>query len=319
MLLFALQATQTLGAAIAAALQVSLAPHEERRFEDGEHKVRPLADPLGEDCYVVQSLHGGPQHSGDEKLVRLLMMLAALRDHGARRVTAVVPYLAYARKDRRTQPFDPLSLRVLAQLLEAVGTDALITLEAHNPAAVDNAFRLRALNLDAGELFAAAAEPLLGADPVAVASPDIGGVKRVQVWREQLEARWGRPLGQAFVDKRRRAGEVSGGTVVTGDVAGCTVLLRDDLISTGGTLARAAEALRAAGAQRVLACAAHGLFVGEAEAILGASILERVFVTDSVPPFRVGAQAVRGKLQVLPSAPLFAAAIRREAAAAGGR
>lgn len=315
MLLFALAASRDIGSAIAHELGVSLAPHEERDFEDGEHKARPLVDPAGADVYVVQSLHGGPQIGGDEKLLRLLMMIAALRDHGARRVTAVVPYLAYARKDRRTQPFDPVSLRVLAQLFEAVGTDALLALEAHNPAAFDNALRLRAINLDPGELFAAAAERLLRDEPVVVASPDIGGVKRVQVWREQLEARWGRPLGQAFVDKRRSAGVVSGGTVVTGDVAGATVLLRDDLISTFGTIARAADAIVAAGARRVLAFAAHGLFVGEAAAALAASRVERLYVTDSVPPFRLTQAAARARVEVLPCAPLVAAAIRREAAA----
>jgi ribose-phosphate pyrophosphokinase len=315
MLLFALAASRDIGSAIARELGVTLAAHEERDFEDGEHKARPLVDPAGADAYVVQSLHGGPEAGGDEKLLRLLMMIAALRDHGARRVTAVVPYLAYARKDRRTQPFDPVSLRVLAQLFEAVGTDALIALEAHNAAAFDNALRLRALNLDPGELFAAAAERLLGDEPVVVASPDIGGVKRVQVWRERLEARWGRPLGQAFVDKRRSAGVVSGGKLVTGEVAGATVLLRDDLISTFGTIARAAEAIAAAGARRVLAFAAHGLFVGDAAAALAASRVERLFVTDAVPPFRLTETAARARVEVLPSAPLIAAAIRREAAA----
>ena len=101
MLLFALDATRAFGAALAAALDVPLAPHEERTFEDGEHKLRPLVDPAGHDCVVVQSLHGERSASGDDKLVRLLMLLAALRDHGARRTIAVVPYLAYARKDRR--------------------------------------------------------------------------------------------------------------------------------------------------------------------------------------------------------------------------
>jgi ribose-phosphate pyrophosphokinase len=317
MLVFALDASRDIGSAIARALGVTLAAHEERRFEDGEHKVRPLVDPAGADCYVVQSLHGGPTAGGDEKLLRLLMMIAALRDHGARRVTAVVPYLAYARKDRRTQPFDPLSLRVVAQLFEVVGTDALIALEAHSAAAFDNALRLRAVNLDPGDLFAAAAEPLLGGEPVVVASPDIGGVKRVQVWRERLEARWGRALGQAFVDKRRSAGVVSGGTIVAGHVAGCTVLLRDDLISTFGTIARATEALLAAGARRVLAFAAHGLFVGEAAAMLAANRVERVFVTDSVPPFRLAPGPARARVEVLASAALFAAAIRHEAAVRG--
>lgn len=312
MLVFALAATREFGVAVAAALGEPLAPLEERTFEDGEHKIRPLVDPEGQDVFVVQSLHGDPEASGDEKLVRLLMFLAALRDHGARRVTAVVPYLAYARKDRRTKPFDPVSLRVVAQLLEASGCHGLITLEVHNPAAFDNAFRLPAVNLEPHDVYADAVARVIGDGPVAVASPDVGGVKRAQAWREVLEASWGRRVGQAFVDKRRSAGVVSGGEIVAGDVREATVLVIDDLIATFGTIERAALALTRAGARRVLAFAAHGLFVGPAaESVLRAPV-ERVFVTDSVPIARVASPAARAKIEVLPCAPLLAAEIRKQ-------
>jgi ribose-phosphate pyrophosphokinase len=311
MLLFALAASREFGAAVAAALNEPLAPVEERSFEDGEHKVRPLVDPEGADVYVVQSLHGDAGTSGDGKLLRLLMFIAALRDHGARRITAVVPYLAYARKDRRTKPFDPVSVRVVAQLFEAVHCDGLITLEVHNPAAFDSAFRLRAVNLEPYALYGGAVAPLLADAPVAVASPDVGGVKRAQLWREALEATLQRPVGQAFVDKRRSAGVVSGGEIVTGDVRDATVLIVDDLIATFGTIERAAVALTRAGARRVLAFAAHGLFVGPAaESVLRAPV-ERVFVTDSVPLTRL-TPAARDRVEVLSCAPLFAAEIRRQ-------
>jgi len=312
MLLFALESGCDMGAAIARELAITVAPHEERGFEDGEHKLRPLVDPHGEDVYVVLGLHGGPALSGDEKLLRLLMFVATLRDHGARRVTAVVPYLAYARKDRRTKAFDPVSLRVVAQLLEAVGLDALVTLETHDHAAFDNALRLQAVNLDPGVVFARAAECCIGDAPVVVASPDIGGIKRVQLWRELLEQRWKRTLGQAFVEKRRSAGAVSGGALVVGDVAGATVLLRDDLISTFGTVVRAADALLCAGAARVHVFAAHGLFVGPAAGLLVNSAVERVFVTDSVPCFRLVGTAAFGRVDVVSIAPLLAAEIRRQ-------
>ena len=315
MLLFALDATRDFGAAIARELAVPLAPLEERTFEDGEHKIRPLVDPDGADVYVVQSLHGGPAASGDDKLVRLLTFIAALRDHGARRITAVTPYLAYARKDRRTKPFDPVSLRVIAQLFEAVGCDGLITLEVHNVAAFDNAFRRRAVNLEPYALYIAAAAPLIGDAPVTVASPDVGGVKRAQLWREALEAAWQRPVGQAFVDKRRSAGVVSGGEIVTGDVRDATVLVVDDLIATFGTIERAASALVAAGAQRVLAFAAHGLFVGPANESVQRAPVERIFVTDTVPLSRLTTPAARQRVEVLPCAALFAAEIRRQHAA----
>ena len=310
MRLFALDATREFGTRVAQALGVPLAPHEERTFEDSEHKIRPLVDPAGHDCVIVQSLHGGPDCSGDDKLVRLLMFIAALRDHGARRVTAVVPYLAYARKDRRTQPFDPVSIRVIAQLFEAVQCDALVALEVHNVAAFDNAFRMRAINLSPNSLFTAAAAPLAKDAPVAVASPDIGGIKRAQLWREALEREWNRPVGQAFVDKRRVAGVVSGGDIVTGDVRDATVLIIDDLIATFGTIDRAAQALRRAGAARVFAFAAHGLFVSPAADVVTRSGVERVFVTDTVPLFRLDGSAARERIEVLPAGELFASALR---------
>jgi ribose-phosphate pyrophosphokinase len=313
MLLFALDATRAFGERIADALGTTLAPHEERTFEDAEHKIRPRVDPHGEDCVVVQSLHGEPGVSGDDKLVRLLMFLAALRDHGARRVIAVVPYLAYSRKDRRTQPFDPVSSRVVAQLFEAVHGDALLTLEPHNVAAFDNAFRMRAVGLSPNALYTEAVRRIAVDEPLAVASPDIGGVKRAQLWRETLEKALARPIGQAFVDKRRAAGVVSGGDVVTGDVAGATVLIVDDLIATFGTIDRAANALLKAGARRVLAFAAHGLFVSPAADVLERTVVERVFVTDTVPLFRLDERpAARGRVEVLPCAALFAHAVRHE-------
>ena len=140
--LFALHATAELGAAVAAALGRPLAAHEEREFEDGEHKARPLEAVRGADVFVLQSLHGGPEQSANDKLCRLLFFIGALKDSGAARVTALVPYLCYARKDRRTKPNDPVTTRYVASLFEAVGTDAVVTLDVHNPAAFENAFRM---------------------------------------------------------------------------------------------------------------------------------------------------------------------------------
>jgi ribose-phosphate pyrophosphokinase len=141
MLIFALRATRELGAGISRALGVELAPHEEREFEDGEHKARPLMSVRGRDLYLVQSLYGGPEASPSDKLCRLLFFAGALRDAGAGRVTAVVPYLAYARKDRRTQLRDPITTRYVAQLIEAVGVDRVVVVDVHNLAAFENAFR----------------------------------------------------------------------------------------------------------------------------------------------------------------------------------
>lgn len=312
MLLFALEPQSTFATVLAATLDVPISPHEDRSFADGECKLRPLVDPRGADAYVVHSLHGGPELSPHDKLARLLMFIATLREHGAARVTAVVPYLAYARKDRQTKPWDPVTLRYAAQLFEAVGTAQIIVLEVHNVAAFQNAFRFPTMHLEAHRVFEALANEIAPSGPIAVASPDPGGVKRAQLWRESLEQRLMREIGFAMIDKRRSAGLVSGGELVAGEVAGATVLLLDDLIATGETMLRAAVALRRAGAKAVLAFAAHGLFIDPAGDVLAGEPIARLVVTDSVPPFRLGPASPAGrKLQVVSSVPLFADAIRK--------
>jgi ribose-phosphate pyrophosphokinase len=314
MLLFSLDADSPLAAPLAADLDENLAPLEERQFEDGELKLRPLVDPRGSDCYVVAGLHGGPALSPHDKLFRLLSFVATLKDHGADRVTAVVPYLAYARKDRITKPLDPLTLRTVAQLLEAVGTDQLMVLEAHNVSALQNAWRRPLVHLESHRLFDAVAREAAAQGPLAVASPDPGGVKRALLWREHLEERLGRVVGFAMIDKRRSAGVVSSSHLVAGDVVGAAVLLQDDLIASGGTMADAARSLRAAGASEVIACAGHGLFVGAAAATLSAAPIAQVVVSDSVPLFRWPAGALPPP-RVVGAWPLFAAAIRESHAA----
>lgn len=307
--LFALQATADLGQAVAQALGCGLAAHEERSFEDGEHKVRPLDAVGGADVYVVQSLHGGPAETANDKLCRLLFFIGALKDAGASRVTAVVPYLCYARKDRRTKPNDPVTTRYVAAMFEAVGTDCVVTLEVHNPVAFENAFRCRTVALTTTPLFVDYVRALKE-DKLSVVSPDTGGAKRAELLREALEAALLRPVGKAFADKHRSAGVVSGDLFV-GDVAGTTALVVDDLISTGGTLLRAACAARRAGARRVIALVTHGLFMPGAAEVLADPAIDRLVITDAVPPFRLAAASARDKLDVLPAAPLLAAAIRR--------
>lgn len=308
--LFALDATRTFGQEVARELGLSLSPHEERDFEDGEHKARPLVSVRERDVYVLQSLHGAPDASANDKLVRLLFFLSTLRDAGAARVTAVVPYLAYARKDARTQPRDPVTTRYVAALFEATGVDRVVVLEVHNLAAFQNAFRVPTAHLDTAALFARFfAEQVRGEAAVTVVSPDAGGVKRAERLRRALARRNGAEPAFAFMEKWRGGGRLAPGRLV-GDVEGAVAIVVDDLISTGSTLAHAARACRAAGARRVYAAAAHGLFVRGAAEALAAPEIDRIVVTDSVPPFRLPPGPARDKLTVLPAAPLFAEAIR---------
>lgn len=310
MKLFSLNASRSFGEKVAEALGISLAEHEERDFEDGEHKARPLESVRGEDVYVLQSLNGDPDQGVNERLCRLLFFLGTVRDAGAGRVTAVIPYIAYARKDRRTKSRDPLTSRYLAMLLEAMGIDAVMSLDVHNPAAFQNAFRCHAHTLDTRRLFANHIRDHCGDGPVVVASPDPGGVKRAQGFREMLEPMLGREIGSAYMEKRRSEGKVSG-TLLAGEVDGATVLVVDDLISSGGTLLRAAQACLDRGARTVFGLAAHGLFVGDADSVISDPKLARIIVTDTVPPCRLDAEVVSQHLEVVSAAPLFAEAIRR--------
>lgn len=307
--LFALDASSEFGAAISGVLGQPLAAHEERRFEDNECKVRPLDAVESADVYVVQGLHDGPDESVHDKLCRLLFFIGTLKDAGAARVTAVAPYLCYSRKDRRTKSRDPVTTRYLATLFEAIGTDAIVTLEVHNPAAFENAFRRRTVALTAAPLFVDHAERLADG-PLAVISPDPGGVKRAELFRHALEEQLGRPVEKAFVDKHRSGGIVSGELLV-GNVSGATAIIIDDLISTGGTLVRAARQARQAGARGVVAMVAHGLFMPGAADALADPAIDRLVVTDSVPPFRIAEDPGRSKVDVLAAASLLAEAIGR--------
>ena len=308
--LFSLNATRDLGERIAQFLETPLSEHEERDFEDGEHKVRPLVSVRGRDVYVIQSLNGGETETVNDKLCRLLFFLGAMREGGAASVTAVIPYLAYARKDRQTKPRDPVTTRYMAMLLEAMGTDVVITLDVHNIVAFQNAFRCRTEHLDTRRLFAEHMRDRVGEGPLVVASPDPGGVKRAQLFQETFEHIIGRPVGMAWMEKRRSAGEVTGNLLV-GDVKDAVVLVVDDLISTGGTMLRAAEACLQQGARKVHALATHGLFVGDAGKVISDPRLSRTIITDTVPPFRLNPGVCEKHLEIVSAVPLFGEAIRR--------
>lgn len=314
MLIFCLDSDKRLAQSLAATLDQPLSPHELRRFADGESKLRPMVNPRGSDAYVIHSLHGDLQDSPNDKLCRLLMFAAALRDHGADRVTAVVPYMAYARKDRVTQPYDPVSLRYVAQMFEAVDVAQVMSMEVHNASAFENAFRRSAWYLPAHDIFiefVGNLDECSSAERVVVASPDLGGAKRAQLFREALQSYIARPVGFALVDKRRSLGLTSSEGLVAGDVHDACVVLYDDLIATGVTMMQAATALRQAGARRVLACAPHGLWDEAEQSALDSGAFDKVIVSDTVPPFRLHPNSPgMSRLSTVSCAPAFAAAMR---------
>jgi ribose-phosphate pyrophosphokinase len=313
--LFALEASRSYAERVAAHLDLALARHEEHDFEDGEHKVRPLDPVRGREAVVIHSLYGEPGQSGHDKLCRMLFFCAALKDAGARRVTALVPYLCYARKDRRTHPQDPITIRYVAGMFEACGVDAVSTVEVHNLAAFENAFRLPTQHIATAPLLAQHFAGMRGAEEIVVVSPDAGGAKRAEDFRRALEQGLGRPVGSALMEKFRSGGVVTG-TLLAGVVAGRTAIIVDDLISTGGTLQRAARACRDGGATRIFAAAAHGLFMPGAEELLRDPSFERIVILDTVPPFRVAPDLVANRLTILDSTKVVAALIAEERGAA---
>ncbi len=307
-LITALHESEALAHAIATGAEIEFAPIEEREFEAGEFKLRPLVSVRGRTVFVVQSLAGCSEAPVAQRLLRLLFLLFGLKDAGAALTIAIVPYMAFARKDRRTQPRDPVTIRYVAQLLEGSGVDRVVTLDAHNSTALDNAFRIPIDQLSAIPMFVDYVARENGDEGIAVCSPDVGGVKRAQIFRELLERRLGREIGFAFIEKRRAGGSVSSGRVV-GEVIGRNVIVLDDLCATGGTLIRAASALRNAGASAVQVAFTHApLAVGLAT--LGADPdLARILLSDSVGAALPGVYASR--VQVLPVAPLLTQAVAR--------
>ena len=305
---FGLQGSRELAERVAGRLEVALAPHEERGFEDGEHKSRPLQDVRGHDVFVLHSLYGDESESGNDKLCRLLFFCGALRDAGAERVTAVTPYLCYARKDRRTKPNDPIITRYVAAMFEAVRIDRVIAVEVHNVAAFENAFRCPTWHIESAALLAAHFAPLLRGEPVVAVSPDAGGAKRAEQFRQALERLLRQDVGSATMEKYRSSGVVSG-ELLAGDVRGKVAVIVDDLISTGGTLVRAAKACRAAGATKVFAAAAHGLFIGGAGELFATPAIDGITVANTVPPFRVAADVAAQRLTVLDAGDAIARAI----------
>lgn len=306
--LFALEDSRDFGHLVAGRLAVPLAPHEERGFEDGEHKARPLQSVRGDDAFVIHSLHGDGDQSANDKLCRLLFFCGALRDAGANSVTAVVPYLCYARKDRRTKAFDPITTRYVAALFDAICIDRVIGIEVHNVSAFENAFRCPTMHIECAPLFAAHFAPICRGRSVVAVSPDAGGMKRQNRFRQELEALMGQEVGSALMEKTRSGGVVAG-ELLAGDVRDSTVIIIDDLISTGGTLLRAARACRAAGATNVFAAAAHGLFVGGAKDLINDSAIDRIVIGNSVPPFRLSEEAVQRRLDIVDLSDAVAAAI----------
>lgn len=263
-------ATASLAAAVAASEGTELSPCDVERFPDGEMRPR-VAEVRGDDVYVVQST-GPPVH---EHLVELLLLLDACRRGGADRVTAVVPYFAYARQDRRGRAGEAVGARVVADALAAMGADRLVVVDPHT-VALEAMCAMPVEMLTAVPVLAAALGPML-ADSAVVVAPDFGAVKLAQRYASLL----GRPV--AVVRKVRTSGEAVEAHDLVGDIAGRPTVIVDDMISTGATIEAAMDLIiDRGGAEDVAVVATHGLLVGGAIDRMATRGLRRLLVTDTV-------------------------------------
>lgn len=309
-LLFSLSESQPFALRVARHLALPLGTVGEHRYEDGEYKCHPLEPVTGRRVVVFAGLYPDPDLSVHDKLCRLLFFCSAIKDAGAQHLQVVSPYLCYTRKERRIDAQDPVISRYLATLMEASSIDGLIALDVHNQAAFDNAFRIPALHLESAPLYAEHFIRGYQGEALAVVSPDLGGIKRAERLRQILEQRLGHAIERACVEKYRSDENLSGSLLV-GDIEGRTVILLDDLISTGATLLRAAETCHTGGARRIYAMATHGLFTTGNE-LLESPLFERIVVSDSIPSPRLEPLVRTGRVEVLDTSSAIAAVLAKQ-------
>ncbi|MCA9877787.1 MAG: ribose-phosphate diphosphokinase, partial [Thermomicrobiales bacterium] len=233
-------------------------------------------------------------------LMELLLIIDALRRASAARITAVIPYFAYAKQEKKTSGREPISAKLVANLLTTAGADRILTMDLHSPA-IEGFFDIPVDHLRAA--------PILSRhinrqklDDLVIVSPDAGGVARA----EDLRGRTGGSL--AIISKRHPGPDVTEALEMVGNVAGKPAVLVDDMISTGGTLVVAAELLQERGAGEILAAATHGMFAAEGLELIDKSPIERLFVTDTLPLPQDGPTE---KIEMVSVAPLLAEAITR--------
>jgi ribose-phosphate pyrophosphokinase len=269
--IFTGNAHPALGESICRSLGVPLGRAHLARFSDGEVWFQIKDNVRGADVFVVQPT----APPVNENLMELLVMLDAFKRSSASRLTAVIPYYGYARQDRKDKPRVPISAKLVADLLSAAGTDRILTMDLH--AAQIQAF----FDVPVDHLFAAPVimdyVSRLKLPDLTVVSPDAGGVERARAYAKRLDA------ALAIVDKRRDQPNVAEVHNVIGDVEGRTALIVDDIVDTGGTLTKVAEAIKDAGAREVLASCSHGVLSGNAIERIAMSSLSKLLITDSIP------------------------------------
>jgi ribose-phosphate pyrophosphokinase len=292
------RAHPALADAVAKELGTELVPAETRTFANGEIYARYGDSVRGCDAFVMQS-HSAPIN---EWLMEQLIMVDALKRASAKRITVVAPFYPYARQDKKGRGREPISARLIADLFKAAGADRIMSVDLH-AAQIQGFFDGPVDHLFAMPVLLEHFQKQLDPDSLSVVSPDMGRVRVADIWSDKL----GAPL--AIIHKRRDPkvpNQVSVHEIV-GDVEGRVCLLVDDLIDTGRTIAKAAEALKHSGATRVVVAATHAVFSDPAAEVLQSDFIDQVVVTDTLP---LEESKHWDRLTILPIAPLLARAIR---------
>jgi ribose-phosphate pyrophosphokinase len=274
-------------------LDVPLSKAEIKRFSDGEISVQVSESVRGRDVFIIQST-GAPSN---DNLMELLIMTDALRRSSADSITAVVPYFGYARQDRKAAPRVPITARLVADMYETAGIDRVVTIDLH-AGQIQGFFNIPVDNLYGSIIFQEYVESKNLKNPV-IASPDIGGVARARYFAEKLG------LEMVIVDKRREKANEAEVMNIIGDVTGKDVIMIDDMVDTAGTMIKGAAALKAKGANSVMACATHGVLSGKAYENLKNDGLDELVISNSL------VTKPMDKIKVLSVSPLFAEVIRR--------
>ena len=283
---------------VADELGISLGNVKLEKFANGEIYARYLESVRGADVFIIQSMAG--QHINDA-LMELLIMIDAAKRASARTISAVVTHYGYSRQERKAAPREPITAKLVADLLTVAGADDIITIDLHQDA-IQGFFDIPVNHMTAMPIFVDYFKSK-GFDPekLCVVSPDVGRAKAAKKFQAMLDC------DIAIMHKDRPKHNQAEITALIGDVTGKICILNDDMIDTGGSLVAAAETLMTKGAEKVYACATHGLFSGPAYDRIQHSVIEEVVVTNAVP---VPLERQTGKIRVLSVAPLFAKTIR---------